>query len=253
MATPETDLAPEEEAAEKQKLSLQLKVDSPSACKRHVTVTIPRADIERYFTEAFDDLVPKAEVPGFRAGRAPRKLVESKFREQMSQQVKGSLLMDSVSQASDECKFSAISEPDFDFEAIELPAEGPMTFEFNIEVRPEFELPEWKGLKLERQVHDYTDEEIDRHLQTLLARYGRLTNKEGAVEAGDHVTLNITFKDGEQVVSQVEHQTVAVKPTLSFSDGNLAGFDQLADPAYHRLATPQNHDMVAVSAGRPGV
>lgn len=227
MATPETDLAPEEEAAEKQKLSLQLKVDSPSACKRHVTVTIPRADIERYFTEAFDDLVPKAEVPGFRAGRAPRKLVESKFREQMSQQVKGSLLMDSVSQASDECKFSAISEPDFDFEAIELPAEGPMTFEFNIEVRPEFELPEWKGLKLERQVHDYTDEEIDRHLQTLLARYGRLTNKEGAVEAGDHVTLNITFKDGEQVVSQVEHQTVAVKPTLSFSDGNLAGFDQL--------------------------
>src|SRR5690349_19596795 len=121
MATPETDLAPEEKAEEKKKLALQLKVDSPSACKRHVTVTIPRADIDRYFSEAFDNLEPKAEVPGFRAGRAPRKLVESKFREQMSQQVKGSLLMDSVSQASDECKFSAISEPDFDFEAIELP------------------------------------------------------------------------------------------------------------------------------------
>ncbi|MEO8498805.1 MAG: trigger factor family protein, partial [Planctomycetota bacterium] len=179
MATPETELAPEEAAPEqeKPKLALEVKVDKPSACQRHVTVTVARGDIERYFKEAFDDLAPKAEVAGFRPGRAPRKVVEKRFREQMAKQVKGSLLMDSVTQASEECDFSAISEPDFDFEAIELPEEGPMTFEFDIEVRPEFEMPEWKGLKLERQLHEYTDEEISKHLVGLLARYGNMVSK----------------------------------------------------------------------------
>jgi len=228
MATPDTELAPEEASEkEKSKLALEVKVDAPSACQRHVTVTVARGDIERYFTEAFDDLAPKAEVAGFRPGRAPRKLVESRFREQMSKQVKGSLLMDSVTQASEDCDFSAISEPNFDFEAIELPEEGPMTFEFDIEVRPEFELPEWKGLKLERQQHEYTDEEVSKHLAGLLARYGHLTTKTDSAEVGDHVTLNITFTEGDQELSRVEEHTVEIKPILSFSDGNLEGFDEL--------------------------
>ncbi|MEX0818980.1 MAG: trigger factor [Pirellulaceae bacterium] len=240
MATPDTELAPEEAPEqEKPKLALEVKIDQPSACERHVTVTVSREDIERYFTEAFDDLAPKAEVPGFRPGRAPRKLVESRFREQMSKQVKGSLLMDSVTQANEECDFSAISEPNFDFEAIELPDDGPMTFEFDIEVRPEFDVPEWKGLKLVRQDHEYTEEEVTEHLQGLLARHGHMVTKSTAAEAGDYVTLNITFKDGEQELSRVEKQTVNIKPTLSFSDGNLLGFDELvigAKAGDHRTA-----------------
>ena len=240
MATPDTELAPEEASEqEKPKLALEVKVDAPSACQRHVTVTVARDDIERYFTEAFDDLAPKAEVPGFRPGRAPRKLVESKFREQTSNQVKGSLLMDCVTQASEECDFSAISEPDFDFEAIELPDEGPMTFEFDIEVRPEFEMPEWKGLKLERQEHEYTNDEISEHLTGLLARYGHMASKLGAAEAGDHLILNLSFKDGDEELSRLEKQTVEIKPTLSFSDGNLEGFDTLvigASAGDHREA-----------------
>ncbi|MCA9143222.1 MAG: trigger factor [Planctomycetaceae bacterium] len=228
MATPDTELAPEEASEQgKPKLALEVKVDKPSACQRHVTVTVAKDDIERYFKEAFDDLAPKAEVPGFRPGRAPRKLVESRFREQMSNQVKGSLLMDSVTQASEDCDFSAISEPDFDFEAIELPDDGPMTFEFDIEVRPEFDMPEWKGLKLERQDHEYTDEEVTEHLTGLLARYGHMVEKSGAAEAGDHITLNIIFKDGDEELSRVEDYTVEIKPTLSFSDGNIEGFDKL--------------------------
>ena len=48
--------------------------------------------------------------------------------------------MDSLAQVNEDEKLSAISEPDFDLEAVELPDEGPMTFEFDIEVRPEFDL-----------------------------------------------------------------------------------------------------------------
>jgi len=150
-----------EAAEEKAKLTLDVKVNKPSACERHVTVTIPRDDIERYYTETFDELVPKAEVPGFRAGKAPRKLVEKQFRDKVADQVKGKLLMDSMAQVSEECDFSAISEPDFDFDAVVMPEEGAMTFEFDIEVRPEFDMPQWQGLSLEKPVHEYTDEDID--------------------------------------------------------------------------------------------
>ncbi len=227
MANPEIDLANEAEETPKAKLALEIKVEKRGACKRHVTVTVPRADIDRYFKEAFDDLAPKAEVPGFRPGRAPRKLVETRFREQMANQVKGSLLMDSVTQINEDSSFSAISEPDFDFEAIELPEEGPLTFEFEIEVRPEFDLPQWKGLNLKRPVREYTDADIQAHLRKLLARYGQLTSKEGPAEADDRVTIQVVSKDGDHVVSEITEQTVEIRPKLSFRDTTIDGFDSL--------------------------
>jgi trigger factor len=133
------DIALEDALAQenaKEPLTLEIKVDSKSACERHVTVTVSEADIQRYFSEQFDELMPSASVPGFRPGRAPRKLVESRFRDQISDQVKGSLLLDSMTQVNEDQNFSAISEPDFDFEAIQVPDSGPMTYEFDIEVRP---------------------------------------------------------------------------------------------------------------------
>ena len=122
-----------------------MKVDTRSTCERHVTVTIPREDIERYFDKEFSELMPTAHVPGFRPGHAPRKLVETRFRKDIAEKVKSELLMDSLTQVNEEQKLSAISEPDFDFEAVELPDEGPLTFEFDIEVRPEFEMPQVEG------------------------------------------------------------------------------------------------------------
>src|SRR5258708_38352682 len=144
----DVDAGSEEESAAEEKVPLHLdvKIDRPGACQRHITVTVPREDIERYFDKSFAELMPSANVPGFRAGRAPRKLVEHRFRKDVADQVKGSLLMDSLSQVTDEQKLAAISEPDLDPTAVELPEEGPLTFEFDIEVRPGFDLPKWKGL-----------------------------------------------------------------------------------------------------------
>ncbi len=228
MSTSETDV-PVGDASpdEKQKLTLEVKIEEPSTCQRHVTVTISRDDIERYFKEAFDEFQPKAEVPGFRAGRAPRKLVESRFREQVSDQVKGSLLMDSVTQVTDDDYFAAISEPDFDIGAIDMPDEGPLTFEFNIEVRPDFDVPDWKGMQLDRPVHDYTDEEVDNHLKTLLARYGKTVGKEGPVEPSDTVTLKITSRHEGEVVMEIDDEPVELMPKLSFSDATIDGFADL--------------------------
>ena len=228
MAETQTKDAPAtEEAPEREKLKLEVKIDAPSACQRHITVTIPHEDVERYFDNAFAELMPEAQVPGFRAGRAPRKLVEHRFRKDVKDQVKSNLLLDSMAQVSDDQKLAAISEPDIDLAAVEVPDEGPMTFEFDIEVRPEFDMPNWKGLNVERPMRDFTEKDVDSQLQRLLAQRGRLVPHEGAATAGDYIQVNITFKDGENVISKTEEQTLCIRPTLSFRDGKVEKFDKL--------------------------
>ena len=106
--------------------------------------------------------------------------------------MKSALLLDSLEQISEEQRFTAISEPDFDLEAVEVPEEGPMTFEFDLEVRPEFDLPQWKGLKLNRPVREFTDADIDEQLEQMLARYGQLVPFEGEAAEGDYISANIT-------------------------------------------------------------
>ncbi|MCC7475990.1 MAG: trigger factor [Pirellulales bacterium] len=210
-------------------LNLEVQVASPSACERRVTVTISRDDIERYFDDAFSEMMPTAAVPGFRAGRAPRKVVENRFRDEVADQVKSSLLLASLEQISEEQRFTAIGEPDFDLEAVEVPKEGPMTFEFTIEVRPEFEMPQWKGLKLRRPMCDFTDADIDEHLENMLARYGQLVPHEGEAREGDYLSVNITSThDGKQLIR--ENDTVLqIRPTLSFVDAELEGFSKLME------------------------
>ncbi len=193
----------EETQEERQPLKLDVKISSPSACQRHITVKIPHEDVERYFDQAFGELMPDAQVPGFRAGRAPRKLVEHRFRKDVKDQVKSSLLMDAMAQISEDHKLAAISEPDLNLAAVEIPDEGPMTFEFDIEVRPEFDLPQWKGLTIERPGREFTQKDVDQQMQRLLARRGKLVPHDGKAEMGDYISVNITFKDGDEVISQL--------------------------------------------------
>lgn len=223
----ETALAEAEQEAPK--LSLEVKVEDRSTCERHLTVTVSREDVDRYFDKEFSELMPKAQVPGFRPGHAPRKLIESRFRKDIADKVKGELLMDCLQQVNEDEKLSAISEPDFDFEAIELPEEGPFTFEFDLEVRPEFDLPEWKGLKIEKPVRELADKDVEDTLKNILARRGRLVPHDGPASAGDYITTNLTFKhDGKQLAS-ADEEVIRIRPTLSFRDGNIKEFDKLMD------------------------
>jgi len=254
MATDEDALgAPDEGQAEpseeqKPKLSLTVDVKKPNTCQRHVTVTISREDVDRYFDEAFSELMPKAEVPGFRPGRAPRKLIEHRFRKEVAQQIKGTLLMDSMSQVAEDESFSPIGEPDFDLDAVEVPQAGPMTFEFDLEVRPEFDLPDWKGLRLERPVREYAREDVDERLKELRERYGQVVPYDGPAEPGDYLTVDLTFKQDGHQISRIEERPVRIRPVLSFRDGKLEGFDKMMDGVQQGDV---RHGKVQLSDGAP--
>jgi trigger factor len=211
----------------KERLNLDVKIDKTGACQRHITVTIPREDIDKYYDAAYSDLMGKASIPGFRSGRAPRKLVESRFKKEITDQIKGSLLMDSMTQATDDNALAAISEPDIDPVGINVPDEGPMVYEFNLEVRPEFDVPNWKGLKIERPVREFNDADVDQQIKSLLERQGRLVPHDGAAEAGDYISTKLTFKDGDREISSSPEEVIRIRKVLSFRDGKIEAFDKL--------------------------
>lgn len=213
---------------EPQSLTLDVNVEETSTCQRKVTVSIPREEIDRYHEEAVGDLMPTALLPGFRPGRAPRKLVGNRFKTELNDQIRSKLLNDALSRVTEQEKLAPISEPDLDVAAVILPDEGPMTFEFTIEVRPEFELPEWKGLKIDRPSRDISDEDVAEALANLLRERGRLVPAKGSPQPGDLIVANLKFTDAAgEILSHAEEVEIVVRPKLSLADAELAGFDTL--------------------------
>ncbi len=217
----------EEGEEEAEPLDLDVTIEQRSTCERHVTVSVARDDIDRYYDKEFSDLMTSAQVPGFRPGRTPRKVIEARFRKDVTERIKSGLLMDSFSQINEEYELAPISEPDLDLDAVEIPDEGPMTFEFDVEVRPEFDLPDWKGLKIERPVHEFTEEDVDRALERVLASHGQLVPLDGPAEPGDYITTNLTFYREGQVLSSANEEVIRIRPVLSFRDGSIEKFDDL--------------------------
>src|SRR5262249_41692583 len=129
---------PSEDEATKRKLDLDVKITDVGPCKKHLKVSIARPEIDREFDESLGNLKREAAVPGFGPGRAPRQLVQKRFRKEVADQVKSTLLMACLEQLDEDYKLNPITQPDLDVQAIELPEEGPMMFEMDLEVRPDF-------------------------------------------------------------------------------------------------------------------
>jgi len=231
MSSPDT--APAAPAADEapQPLTLDVSIDTISACERRVRVGIPREDIDRYRDMALGELVPGAHLPGFRPGRAPRRLVSSRFKSELADQIRSKLLADAMTQVSEREKLSPISEPDLDVNTVIVPDDGPMTFEFKIEVRPEFDLPAWKGLKIRRPSREITEADVDESLAHLLRERARFVPHEGKAGPGDLVVCTLRFLDGDTVLSEARELELVVRPRLSFADAELDGFDALVAKA----------------------
>jgi trigger factor len=192
--SPEEGETPEPEAEEKRKIELDVAITETGPCKKHLKITIPRSEIDLQYEEALESLRKDAAVPGFRQGRAPRQLIIKRFRKQVSQQVKSNLLMSSLDQIDKEYKLEPIVQPRLDIDAIEIPETGPMSFEMDVEVRPQFELPSYKGLKVKKPVAELTEKDVDDQLNRFLEGRGAIVPKlEGNAEPGDYLVADLTF------------------------------------------------------------
>jgi trigger factor len=216
---------------EKRKLELHVEIKDAGPCKKHVRVRIPRSEVDRFYEETVKTLAERTAIPGFRPGHVPQKLVEKRFRTELANDVKQRVLVESMEQLSDNKELDPINEPDIDVEAIELPEEGDFEYEFDIEVRPEFKLPNYQGLTITRPVREVTDADVEKHFESFLSQYGQLAPHEGPVEAGDVVSVSLeTERDGQKLLA-VADASLRVRPVLRFADAELNGFDKLMSGA----------------------
>ncbi len=217
-----TSAVAEGETPVKHKLDLDVQISDVGPCKKHLKVAIARSEIERQFDESLGTMKREAAVPGFRPGRAPRQLVEKRFRKQVSEQVKSTLLMAALEQLDEDHKLNPITQPDLDIGAIELPDEGPMRFEMDVEVRPDFTLPSYKALTVKRPVRTITDADVHEQLTRFLERYAQMVPKlESGAALGDYVTADLQFRREGRLLNEAKEIQFRLQPELRFQDGTV--------------------------------
>ncbi len=172
----------------------KVKITDAGPCKKKISVEIPEAAIKSSMDEQYKELKADAVVPGFRRGRAPMRLLEKRFGSDIGQQVKLKLLVDASDRAIKDNELDVLGDPDVDHEKIELPESGDLKFDFEVEVRPEFELPELEGIAIEKPKIDVTDTEIDEEVKQMCERAGIWTpKKDGKVADGDQVVADVVL------------------------------------------------------------
>jgi trigger factor len=211
----------------KYRLSLKVDIENVGPCRKHVRVTVPRTDIDHFSGEALQEIVKTAAVPGFRKGRVPATLAQKRFRDDIANSVRQRVLMQSLEQLAEENTLDPINEPDFDVDSLIIPEQGDFEYEFDVEVRPDFELPQYGGLTIQRPIREVTDANVDAYLNRFLSQYAVNVSHDGPAEANDFVVASVEFtRDGVpfRKISSIELQ---LKPIVRFRDTELQGFDKL--------------------------
>ena len=137
----------------------------------------------------------KINVPGFRKGKAPRKIIEGMFGSGVFyEDAINELYPKAYAEAVEQEKLDVVSWPNV--EVVEAGKDG-LTFKATVTVRPEVKLGEYKGLTAEKEEVKITDEDIDNELKPYINRASRMVTVEREAQNGDTVVIDFEgFKDG---------------------------------------------------------
>ncbi len=231
--TPETAIATTEpigdeetKAEEKMKIKQSVDIKDIGPCKKHITVTVERSAIDGIFDKKYKELVGDSWIPGFRPGKAPRQIVTRKFKKDVHDQVKGEVLLASLEQLAEEHDVAPLSAPNLNPTKINIPDKGDFVYEFDVEVRPHFDLPNYKGLKLKRPTREIVEADVDEEMKRLMANDGQLIPKDGPADKGDFVIVDMTTTFGNNKVGEAQEITLRVDDSLSFKDGVAPKFGE---------------------------
>ncbi|MGZ1847297.1 trigger factor [Staphylococcus argenteus] len=164
-----------------------------------LTVTVPAEKVNKALDQAFKKVVKQINVPGFRKGKVPRPIFEQRFGvEALYQDAIDILLPDAYGEAIDETEIKPVAQPEVSVTQIEKGKD--FIFEATVTVEPEVKLGDYKGLEIEKQETELSDEELQEAIDHSLGHLAEMVVKEdGVVENGD--TVNIDFNgsvDGEE-------------------------------------------------------
>ena len=227
--------------------------DGPS--RKKIEIEVPAEAVDEKITGALDTLAAEAELPGFRKGRAPKRLLEKKFADLINREAKSELITSAYSQAVEENELKVIGDPMPDDEVADLEVEAgkPLKFTFAVEVMPEFELPDLEGIEVAKPLLEVTDEQVDAEIEKLQINEGDLEQRDEP-EPGDYLTGHGIMTDGgDEEFYNIEGAVVRVPTKDDEGRGMILGVvvedfeKQLGLPKPGETATvkvkgPQNHE-----------
>ncbi|MFE5480123.1 trigger factor [Nocardia sp. NPDC056541] len=174
-------------------------VEQLSPTRVRINVEVPFEELKPDFDKAYKALAQQVKIPGFRPGKAPAKLIETRVgRGAVLEQVVNDALPNKYAEAIQTSEVKVIGQPEIEITKIEDGEE--LAFTAEVDVRPEIALPDYSGIEVTVDSFTIGDDDIEEQLTSLRQRFGTLTGVERAVADGDFVSIDLSATvDGEDV------------------------------------------------------
>ncbi|HQL95788.1 MAG TPA: trigger factor [Candidatus Hydrogenedentes bacterium] len=164
-------------------------------CAYEVKITVAAANLEKETTTQFDELKELVELPGFRKGKAPMKLLQNKFGRNVKAEVVGKLVEESFKKLVEDEKLRVWKTPEVEGleDLIEGLKEGDdLVFSLSFDVAPRCDLGNYRGIEVEKPVVTVTEDEVRQAMDGARERMLTFVSVEDAVQAEDQAL--ITFE-----------------------------------------------------------
>ncbi len=167
------------------------------ATKYELVIGVDAEGFEKALQSAYLKARGKININGFRKGKAPRKMIEQLYGENVFyEDAVNALVRTDITKVLEDEDYDLIAAPEIAVDSVNK--EDGVKFKVTVTVKPEVEISGYKGIEVEKTVNAVTDEDIDKQLQALRERNGRLVTVEGRpAENGDIAVIDFEgFKDG---------------------------------------------------------
>ncbi|MCF6186325.1 MAG: trigger factor [Desulfobulbaceae bacterium] len=144
---------------------MDIAVENISELTRKLTITIPSEDVSKALDKAYNKLKKDVHIKGFRRGKAPRTVLEKNYRDQVRAEVGEKLVQETYFDAVEKEGLDTVVHP----EIVEhnFTDDGTFSYIAMVDIKPEFELSEYKGLEVEKPATDVSQSEVDEKLEEL--------------------------------------------------------------------------------------
>ena len=186
-------------------------VEEISPVKKRIIVEIDSKDVIKKLNDAYRTLGTRAKVPGFRQGKIPRKVLENYFKGQVLDDVTRDLVKETLPKAVEETEIFPLTMPVVENEALK---EGE-NFKYSavLEVKPQFQLKDYQGLEVEKEICNVVEEDVDKHLEEIRKSTGKLITVEedrGIVEE-DYAVIDYEGFEGDRLLEGIKSENFLVK------------------------------------------
>lgn len=165
--------------------------------KKKLLIEIDSKEVDKRLNQAYGEIRKKAKIPGFRPGKVPRKILETYFGNQVIDDVTRELIGESFPKAVDEIKTFPLGQPILEKEALKQGQD--FNYSAIIEVRPEFEVKDYLGLDVEKEMCSISEEDVQKRLEEIREANGKMASieEERLIRDGDFVIVDYEgFEDG---------------------------------------------------------